>query len=44
MARDTLTDEGGYFSHRRGTLRGAPDYGRQIALIGLPDGPAGSGS
>lgn len=36
MARDTLAEEAIFFSYRRGSLRGAPDYGRQISLIGLP--------
>jgi YfiH family protein len=33
---DTYTDEARFFSHRRSTHRGEPNYGRQISLIGLP--------
>lgn len=33
---DTYSDEGRFFSYRRTTHRGEPDYGRQISLIGLP--------
>jgi YfiH family protein len=33
---DTYPDDNGYFSFRRATHRGEPDYGRQISLIGLP--------
>lgn len=33
---DTYTDPGRFFSYRRATHRGEPDYGRQISLIGLP--------
>ncbi len=36
LRQDTLADEARFFSYRRGSLRGAPDYGRQISLIGLP--------
>lgn len=36
LSFDTLSDERRFFSYRRGSLRGAADYGRQIALIGLP--------
>ncbi|MBN8500961.1 MAG: peptidoglycan editing factor PgeF [Sphingomonadales bacterium] len=32
---DTYTDEATFFSYRRATHRGEPDYGRQISLIGL---------
>ena len=35
MGLDTYTDEARFFSYRRATHRGEPDYGRQIALIGL---------
>ncbi|MCZ8325573.1 MAG: peptidoglycan editing factor PgeF [Sphingomonadaceae bacterium] len=35
---DTYPDPDRFFSFRRATHRGEPDYGRQIALIGLPDG------
>lgn len=34
-ALDTYADEARFFSYRRATHRGEPDYGRQIALIGL---------
>lgn len=33
---DTYADARRFFSYRRATHRGEPDYGRQIALIGLP--------
>lgn len=33
---DTCADEARFFSYRRTTLRGEPDYGRQISLIALP--------
>ena len=33
---DTYADERRFFSYRRATHRGEADYGRQIALIGLP--------
>lgn len=33
---DTYSDPGRFFSYRRATHRGEPDYGRQISLIGLP--------
>ena len=32
---DTYADEARFFSFRRATHRGEPDYGRQISLIGL---------
>lgn len=32
---DTYADEARFFSFRRATHRGEPDYGRQIAIIGL---------
>lgn len=32
---DTLSDEERFFSYRRTTLRGEPDYGRQISVITL---------
>ncbi len=35
MGLDTYADEARFFSYRRATHRGEPDYGRQIALIGL---------
>ncbi len=31
--RDTCADEKNFFSYRRATLRGQPDYGRQISCI-----------
>jgi hypothetical protein len=34
LGLDTYRDEGRFFSYRRATHRGEPDYGRQIALIG----------
>ena len=36
MGLDTYTDEGRFFSFRRATHRGEPDYGRQISLVALP--------
>lgn len=36
LGLDTYADEGRFFSYRRATHRGAPNYGRQISLIGLP--------
>ena len=33
---DTYADPDRFFSFRRATHRGEPDYGRQISLIGLP--------
>ena len=38
LGRDTCADEQAFFSYRRATLRGEPDYGRQISLIGLAAG------
>ena len=32
---DTYDDPGGFYSYRRATHRGEPDYGRQVSLIGL---------
>jgi YfiH family protein len=37
MGLDTYADEGRFFSYRRSTHRGEPSYGRQIAIIGLPN-------
>lgn len=37
LGLDTYADETRFYSYRRATHRGEPDYGRQIALIGLPD-------
>lgn len=35
LGLDTYADPGRFFSYRRATHRGEPDYGRQIAIIGL---------
>ena len=35
LGMDTLSDPARFFSYRRTTLAGEPDYGRQISLIGL---------
>lgn len=35
MGLDTYADPDRFFSYRRATHRGEPDYGRQISLIGL---------
>jgi len=35
LGLDTYADESRFYSYRRATHRGEPDYGRQIALIGL---------
>jgi hypothetical protein len=35
MGLDTYADEDRFFSFRRATHRGEPDYGRQISIIGL---------
>jgi YfiH family protein len=35
LGLDTYADEARFFSFRRATHRGEPDYGRQIAIIGL---------
>lgn len=35
MGLDTLADEARWFSYRRATLRGEPDYGRQLSVIAL---------
>jgi YfiH family protein len=32
---DTVTNEQAFFSYRRKTLRGEPDYGRQLSVIGI---------
>jgi YfiH family protein len=37
MGLDTYTQEARFFSYRRSTHRGEPSYGRQIAIIGLPN-------
>lgn len=36
LGLDTYRDEARFFSFRRATHRGEPDYGRQFSLIGLP--------
>ncbi|MBU6266433.1 MAG: peptidoglycan editing factor PgeF [Sphingomonadales bacterium] len=36
LSLDTYTDPARFYSFRRATHRAEPDYGRQIALIGLP--------
>ena len=36
LGLDTYPDAERFFSYRRATHRGAPDYGRQISLIALP--------
>lgn len=33
---DTYADEGRFFSYRRATHRGEPDYGRMLAAVALP--------
>ena len=35
LAMDTCSNEAQFFSYRRTTLRGEPDYGRQISAIAL---------
>ena len=35
LGRDTCAREAEYFSYRRSCLKGEPDYGRQISLIGI---------
>jgi YfiH family protein len=37
LGLDTYADEQAFFSYRRATHRGEPDYGREISLIGLPE-------
>ena len=36
LGLDTYADEDRFFSYRRATHRGEPDYGRQISIIALP--------
>lgn len=38
MGLDTYSDPARFYSFRRATHRAEPDYGRQISLIGLPQG------
>ena len=37
LGLDTYADEERFFSYRRATHRGEPDYGRQVSLIALPN-------
>jgi len=37
LGRDTCADPDNFYSFRRATQLGEPDYGRQISLIGLPE-------
>jgi YfiH family protein len=37
LGLDTYADPDRFYSYRRSTHRGEPDYGRQISLIALPD-------
>jgi YfiH family protein len=37
LGLDTYANEARFFSYRRATHRGEPDYGREISLIGLPE-------
>lgn len=37
LGLDTYTEPDRFFSFRRATHRGEPDYGRQISIIALPD-------
>jgi len=36
LGLDTYADSDRFYSFRRATHRGEPDYGRQVSLIGLP--------
>lgn len=36
LGLDTCAEEARFFSYRRATLAGAPDYGRQLSLVALP--------
>ncbi len=38
LGRDTCAESGVFFSHRRGTLFGEPDYGRLLSAIALGNG------
>ena len=40
LGLDTYADDTRFFSYRRATHRGEPSYGRQIAIIALPEGRA----
>ena len=35
LGLDTYADPERFYSYRRATHRGEPDYGRQVSLIGL---------
>jgi copper oxidase (laccase) domain-containing protein len=37
LGLDTYADPDRFYSYRRATHKGEPDYGRQISLIALPD-------
>ena len=37
LAMDTCTDPKNFFSYRRTTLAGEPDYGRQVSVIALSE-------
>ena len=39
LGLDTYSDPDRFYSYRRSTHRGEPDYGRQISIIALPGGP-----
>ena len=43
LGLDTYADADRFYSYRRATHRGEPDYGRQISLIALPDRPTSRG-
>jgi copper oxidase (laccase) domain-containing protein len=36
LGEDTYSQPDRFFSYRRATHRGEPDYGRQVSLIALP--------
>jgi copper oxidase (laccase) domain-containing protein len=36
LGLDTYSDAERFYSYRRATHRGEPDYGRQMSLIALP--------
>jgi polyphenol oxidase len=36
LGLDTYAQSDRFYSYRRATHKGEPDYGRQISLIGLP--------
>jgi purine-nucleoside/S-methyl-5'-thioadenosine phosphorylase / adenosine deaminase len=43
MRLDTYADPDRFFSYRRATHRGEPDYGRQISLVGIAGGNSTKG-